>query len=345
MDLSLENKDWKEFSVKTLFNIERGKRLIVRHRIKGDIPFVTAGFTNQGVAELIENQEQKTFSNSITIDMFGNVFYRNYFFKCDDNIHVLSNSIINSNNGNFIVNCILQTTKDVFSYGKQFRLKTLEKLKILLPVNSKEEPDYEFMEQFVLHKRHQKQKEYQKFVQQRIEKFKKTPKTDSLDEKKWKEFFLKEVFIEIQRGKRLKKSDHREGNQPYISSTGSNNGIDGYVGNKEKVRIFENCITLANSGSVGSCFYQPYSFVASDHVTKLKNNDFDKYTNLFLSSVVSRLGEKYSFNREMNDTRIKKEKILLPINDKNEPDYEYMANYMKQLEYKKMNEYLEFKKK
>ena len=210
-------------------------------------------------------------------------------------------------------------------------------------VNSKEEPDYEFMEQFVLHKRHQKQKEYQKFVQQRIEKFKKTPKTDSLDEKKWKEFFLKEVFIEIQRGKRLKKSDHREGNQPYISSTGSNNGIDGYVGNKEKVRIFENCITLANSGSVGSCFYQPYSFVASDHVTKLENNDFDKYTNLFLSSVVSRLGEKYSFNREMNDTRIKKEKILLPINDKNEPDYEFMENYMKNLEYKRLTEYLKFK--
>ncbi|MBT7851071.1 MAG: restriction endonuclease subunit S [Flavobacteriaceae bacterium] len=131
-------------------------------------------------------------------------------------------------------------------------------------------------------------------------------------------------------------------NKPQIYR-GSNNGIDGYVGNKEKVRIFENCITLANSGSVGSCFYQPYSFVASDHVTKLENNDFDKYTNLFLSSVVSRLGEKYSFNREMNDTRIKKEKILLPINDKNEPDYEFMENYMKNLEYKRLTEYLKFK--
>ena len=83
--------------------------------------------------------------------------------------------------------------------------------------------------------------------------------------------------------------------------------------------------------------------MASDHVTKLENNDFDKYTNLFLSSVVSRLGEKYSFNREMNDTRIKKEKILLPINDKNEPDYEFMENYMKNLEYKRLTEYLKFK--
>ena len=148
--VSLDKKEWKEFFIEEIFTkMQRGKRLIVRHRIKGNIPFVTAGFTNQGVAELIQNQEQETFSNSITIDMFGNVFYRNYFFKCDDNIHVMSNSTINSNNGNFIVNCIQQTTKDIFSYGKQFRLKTLEKLKILLPVNSKNEPDYEFMENYI----------------------------------------------------------------------------------------------------------------------------------------------------------------------------------------------------
>jgi hypothetical protein len=45
----------------------------------------------------------------------------------------------------------------------------------------------------------------------------------------------------------------------------------------------------------------------------------------------------------MNDTRIKREKILLPINDKKEPDFEYMENYIKQLEYKKLNEYLKQK--
>ena len=75
MNLDLKNREWKEFPVKSLFNIERGKRLIIRNRISGNIPFVTAGFQNQGVAELIQNKEQKSFSNSITIDMFGNVFY------------------------------------------------------------------------------------------------------------------------------------------------------------------------------------------------------------------------------------------------------------------------------
>ena len=199
------------------------------------------------------------------------------------------------------------------------------------------------MEKFIRHKEQERHKEYKLFIQQRIDKLKNTPKTVPLKEKKWGEFFLNEIFTEIQRGKRLKKADHIEGNQPYISSTGLNNGLDGYVDNTEKVRIFNNCITLANSGSVGSCFYQPYSFVASDHVTKLENKKFTKSVNLFISSIVARLGVKYSFNREMNDTRIKREKIMLPINKNSVPDYEFMENYMRNLEYKKLTEYLKFK--
>ena len=76
------------------------------------------------------------------------------------------------------------------------------------------------------------------------------------------------------------------------------------------VRIFQ-LLNSANSGSVGSTLssLQVYS---KYHVTKLKNEDFNEYIYKFISSIVKRL-VKYSFNREMNDTRIKREKILLPI--------------------------------
>ena len=160
-----------------------------------------------------------------------------------------------------------------------------------------------------------------------------------LTNREWKEFSLTEVFTEIQRGKRLKKDDHIHGNMPYISSTASNNGIDGFVGNKIRVRIFENCLTLANSGSVGSTFYQPFNVVASDHVTKLENENFNKHIYLFLATMVSRLNEKYSFNREINDQRIKKEKILLPINSKGKPDFAFMESYMKLKEIELLEKY------
>jgi hypothetical protein len=149
----------------------------------------------------------------------------------------------------------------------------------------------------------------------------------------------------IQRGKRLKTENHIRGYTPYVSSTGINNGVDGFVGNKNKVRIFVNCLTLANSGSVGATFYQPFRFVASDHVTKLSNEKFSQYVYLFIAMAVSRIGEKYSFNREINDERIKKEKILLPVTDDNTIDYAYMEEYMRTKEREKLTNYLEYLKK
>lgn len=160
-----------------------------------------------------------------------------------------------------------------------------------------------------------------------------------LAHKKWREFYLKDIFQTIQRGRRLKKSDHISGYMPYISSTALNNGVDGYIGNIDNVRIFQSCLTIANSGSVGACFYQSFSFVASDHVTKLENTHLDKYICLFISTIASRLSEKYSFNREMNDNRIKRELIMLPSNDLGEPDYYFMGKYMRDLETKKLSSY------
>ena len=48
------------------------------------------------------------------------------------------------------------------------------------------------------------------------------------------------------------------------------NGVDNFIANDKGVRCFENCLTLANSGSVGATFFHHYRFVASDHVTALE---------------------------------------------------------------------------
>lgn len=160
--------------------------------------------------------------------------------------------------------------------------------------------------------------------------------------KQWREFELNEIFAEIQRGKRLKKSDHKKGDRPYVSSTSVSNGIDGFIQNEQNVRVFSNCLTVANSGSVGATFYHPYSFIASDHVTELKNNQLSEYIYRFIVSLVARLGSKYSFNREINDVRIRREKILLPTDAQGDPDYAFMEAYMKQREQEKLAKYKTF---
>ena len=57
---------------------------------------------------------------------------------------------------------------------------------------------------------------------------------------------------------------------------------------------------------------------------------------------MSRISDKYSFNREINDFRISNEKILLPVNEDGNPDYEYMEQYIKNIMYKQYKRYLDF---
>lgn len=144
----------------------------------------------------------------------------------------------------------------------------------------------------------------------------------------------------MQRGRRLKSGDHIHGLTPYVSSSATNNGVDDFVGNKEGVRTFEDCISIANSGSVGSSFYQPFAFVASDHVTKLKTPRGNKYVYLYLAALTQRLSEKYSFNREIKESRLFREKFLLPVDSKGNLNYEYMENFMKNVECSLLNKYI-----
>lgn len=164
----------------------------------------------------------------------------------------------------------------------------------------------------------------------------------NLNDREWRPFFLTELFPQIQRGKRLKTENHIPGKTPYVSSSALNNGVDNFISNTEKVRIFSDCISLANSGSVGSSFYEPFSFVASDHITHLKNENYNKYHYLFIVSILNRLSQKYNFNREINDNRISREKIMLPVDVAGNLDLDFMEQYIKERERQLIQKYKSF---
>lgn len=158
-NLKLNTNEWGEFNLdKELFFIERGVRLTIENRVEGGIPLVTAGYENQGIAEYISNEEMAKYNSAITIDMFGNCFYRDYDFCCDDNIIVLKPKFkINKYIALFIISIINQD-KYKFSYARQYRLKHIKKHKIKLPriqlekinlIEEKEKVDYKFMENYI----------------------------------------------------------------------------------------------------------------------------------------------------------------------------------------------------
>jgi hypothetical protein len=345
MEMDLRNIQWGEFEIGKIFKIENCKCSNISLLQSGNMPYVGATNRNNGVLKFVKPIDKLiTKGNCIAFicDGEGSVGYSIY--KSEDFVGSTTVKVGRSKNLNkyiasFIIT-IADTVRSKYNFGFKRNETHLKKEKILLPITSGGDPDYAFMEQFMRQKEQEKIKKFQNHIEKRIEQLKDFKEVEPLNQKEWGEFYLKEVFPKIQRGKRLKKDDHKKGEIPYISSSAMNNGIDGFVSNKERVRIFKNCLSIANSGSVGATFYQPFSFVASDHITKLENENFNEFIYLFISSVTRRLSEKYSFNREINDPRIQREKIVLPADKKGQPDYAYMENYIKKLEHKKLLNYL-----
>ncbi|MFW5871921.1 MAG: restriction endonuclease subunit S [bacterium] len=135
-------KDKKSVTLSDYFNYYRGKRLKKSDRIPGEIPLVTAGHQNQGIATRISNP-YKIFDNAITIDMFGNCFWRPYEFVCDDNVIVLKHKKLNNQTAQYFVSTIKKNI-EYYHYNKQYRLKDLKKHVMDIPVK-KEKIDYEVL--------------------------------------------------------------------------------------------------------------------------------------------------------------------------------------------------------
>lgn len=333
----LMNKDWKPFRIEELFTVNKGIYLKNNDILNGNNPYITATSLNNGISDFIGN-DILFKKDSITIEKISlSAYYQPHDFYCSHDVTVIQNQNLNKYVSLFITSMIKRQGVK-YSYGRQAQMNVVKREVIFLPIDDNSNPDWTFMENYIKELYLNKEKKYKDYIDKNFKalKYKEITK---IKDKKWKEFFVSELFSSIQRGKRITKVNQIKGVKPYVSSTSLNNGVDNYISNKEDVRIFSNCLTIANSGSVGSSFYQPFEFVASDHITHLKNDNMNMYIYLFIATLTSRLSEKYNFNREISDKRILREKIMLPINSDDKPDYDYMEQYVKNIIISKYKQY------
>ena len=140
-----------EFSFKNIFDkILQGRRLKKEDQITGDIPFVMAGTTNTGIAKYISNPVAKFPKNSITIDIFGNTFYRNYDFGAGDDTGVYWNSekVYSDKTMLYLTSSISKLISGKFDFGNKLRSSQSIDFKVQLPTQNNK-PDYALMETFI----------------------------------------------------------------------------------------------------------------------------------------------------------------------------------------------------
>ncbi len=152
----------------------------------------------------------------------------------------------------------------------------------------------------------------------------------SLDSRKWDAFFIEDV-AEITSGRDIYEKERLDGLVPYITATANNNGIGYFVANNNET-LESGCLSVNRNGSVGYCFYHPYQALFGNDTRKLRPKKNNRYTSLFISMCITQQREKYGYGYKMGTGRLKRQRILLPIDANNNPDWAFMEAYMKQKE-------------
>jgi len=349
--VNLTKKKWKDFFIggkEGVFIITSTSSGIDKNKLNMEgsdplIPYITRSEIENGINLFISNNQNKKYlcdeGNVITIGLdTQTVFYQPYKFFTGQNIQVLRHPKLNSNISLFLIPLLKIQMKKFNWGGNGATLGRLVKTKMMLPVDDKSNPDWAFMDAYIKEKYQNKKIEYQNYAYNIIKKIK-YKEILSLEDKKWKAFML-HTICNIESGRDIYENERLEGNIPYITSTSVNNGIKYYVSNKNET-IESNAISVNRNGSVGYAFFHKYKALYSNDCRKLKlKSNKNEYVALFLTNQIMQQKVKYNYGYKMGTGRLKKQYIMLPINDNKDPDYEYMEQYIKNLIYKKYKEYL-----
>jgi len=350
MTLDLKNKEWREFVFEDFFQIDSTSSGIDRNKLirsKGSIPYLTRSDKDNGFDSFICVQNDKYSidqSNVITVGLdTQTVFYQPNKFYTGQNIQILKNSHLNKEIAQFLIPLIRRQMEKFSWGGNGATLTRLRRSKILVPINSEGSADYQFMESFMKQKEKEKIEKYNFYVKKRLKKIKVPETVKSLDAKEWKEFEIGKLFNLSQgKSKGLNHLKKTNSGVNYLGATNQYNGVLCQVVKDENLVHIGNGIAFIRNGegSMGYSVYKEEEFIATSDISVGYNSNLNRHTGLFITTVADKVRGKYNFGYKRSGNRLKKEKILLPINKQNDPDYEYMESYMKRLEYNKLNSYL-----
>ncbi len=163
-----------------------------------------------------------------------------------------------------------------------------------------------------------------------------------IDTTNWKEFKVGDLF-DAERGTVKNLQQLETGNIPVIAAARSNQGVAGLY---NVTASYENKITISCNGvGCGSSFYHDYPFnVNGDAIVLLEKIEMTHKAKQYLACLLDVVfTRKYSYSEKCSPQKAKKEIIKLPATADNQPDWDYLEEYMQQIE-QKVNVHLDYLK-
>jgi hypothetical protein len=352
----LNSREWREFKISEVLGKSNNSKPYHLEYLEKDgktgLPYVSRTSLNNGYQTFVSSSFDYSLNPADCIS-FGaenaEYFYQPKEYVAGNKLYYYKKEEHNNFLLKYFVVCLNQSIKNAgFGYGMGLTGTRSDKRKIMLPVTSTGEIDYDFMEKYIKEVEERKLEEYLEFAAKRLNECKENAQTvEQLEEKGWKPFEISEIFT-FQKGNQNNMNILGDGNIPLISAKKINNGLKAFVSKNSKKHFEGNCITLNNDGDGGAglAYYQPAFMAVDSHVTVLYSKlGLAKFSLLFLSRIISQQADRFGHAHSITQDRLKAYKLILPVDSAGNPDYSYMESYIKNLMAQKYTEYLDFKKK
>lgn len=351
---SLDERLWKPLSafgenaplhIETTNSSIDGVRLIDEG--EKTVPYITRSDANNGLARFVSVKNYEFGSDDggcITVGLdTQTAFYQPHKFVTGQNVQIITGENLDEDSAQFWVPILRQQMTAKFNWGGNgATLGRMKRLSVMLPVTNSGEPDYEYMAEYTRQKREAMLSKYRAYVGERIAELGDPVEIPALDEKEWIPFHLEEVG-NVTSGRDIYAAERIDGNTPYITSGGTNNGVGYFVGNENDTLDF-GYIALNRNGAVGKAFYHPSKSLMGNDCRKvhLKEADNNLFVGQFIALCISMQSDCFSYSRKLGTARAKRMQIMLPVTDSGKPDYEYMEQYAKNMMLRKYQQYLSF---
>ena len=162
-------KEGREFIFSDLFTSQTGDTDIQKKDINGKGCYVvSAGLSNHGIIGKTNREAKVIDENTITVDMFGNAFYRDTEYKMVTHARVFALSPkfeMTESSGLYMTSCMSYLTKK-FAYSNMCSWNKIQDLSLCLPIQTDDSgkpvidddktyspkgyvPDWEYMEKYI----------------------------------------------------------------------------------------------------------------------------------------------------------------------------------------------------
>jgi hypothetical protein len=308
---------------------------------KGEI-VISSGETNMGVIGK-SNVPAKIFDkNTITIDMFGSSYFRNYKYKMVTHARVFSLTFkykINEAIGLYLLG-LMRFIKKMFSYNNMCNWQKVKELMIDLPITETGAINFKFMEKYTRELELARARELETYLKVTgLSDYKLTAFEKKLLNEygsgciKTKMFKLGDLF-DVNSNPQLDKKHfkfQKNSKYPYFTRTIFNNGILGYVDYlDEKHLIKGGCLAI---GMMGMKFFYFNTDFYSGQFTKHirpKNFEFNKEIAIYFISILNKLSCMFQGSLVRDFTKMFNNiKVTLPITETGKIDFDYMEQFIK----------------